>query len=77
MKKSITVIGVEAEGIRGVRLEEDGAQWVIADGKFWPFGDGAEPSAAASGEPNGNQSQTAPADDEDEAAPKDRYETMV
>lgn len=76
MKKSITVIGVEAEGIRGVRLEEDGAQWVIADGEFWPFGEGEEPSAAASGESDGDQSQTAPAD-EDEAAPKDRYETMV
>ena len=35
MKQSITVLGVEAEGIRGVRLEEDGEQWVVADSGFW------------------------------------------
>lgn len=36
MKKSITVLGVEAEGIRGVRLEECGADWNCVDSEFWP-----------------------------------------
>ena len=36
VKKAITVIGVEAEGIRGIRLEENKAEWVIADCEFWP-----------------------------------------
>ena len=38
MKKSITVLGVEADGIRGVRLEESGADWNCIDSCFWPIG---------------------------------------
>ena len=40
MKKSITVLGIEADGIRGVRLEEAGADWNCVDGDFWPIGSG-------------------------------------
>ena len=38
MKKSITVLGVEADGIRGVRLEESGADWNCVDSCFWAIG---------------------------------------
>ena len=38
MKRSITVLGVEAEGIRGVRLEENGADWSCVDSEFWSIG---------------------------------------
>ena len=41
MKKSITVLGVEADGIRGVRLEESGADWNCIDSCFWPIGGSA------------------------------------
>ena len=40
MKKSITVLGIEADGIRGVRLEESGADWNCVDSEFWPIGSG-------------------------------------
>ena len=38
MKKSVTVLGVEAAGVRGVRLEENGADWNCVDSGFWPIG---------------------------------------
>ena len=38
VKKSIAVLGVEADGIRGVRLEENGADWNCIDSEFWPTG---------------------------------------
>jgi Tfp pilus assembly protein PilN len=38
VKKSITVLGVEADGIRGVRLEESGTDWNCIDSGFWPIG---------------------------------------
>ena len=51
VKKSITVLGVEADGLRGVRLEEDGGQWSVADQEFWPTGmGGAQSTADESGE---------------------------
>lgn len=37
MKKQITVLGVEAGGVRGIRLEQNGAEWKRADSAFWPF----------------------------------------
>ncbi len=40
MKRSITVLGVEAGGIRGIRLEESGADWNCVDSEFWPIGGG-------------------------------------
>ena len=55
MKKAITVIGVEAEGIRGIRLEENKAEWVVADCEFWPTTgieppeDGEDASGAGAG----------------------------
>ena len=35
MKKSITVLGIESAGIRGVRLEEAGPDWNCVDSKYW------------------------------------------
>lgn len=48
MKKSVTVLGVEAGGIRGVRLEENGADWNCVDGDFWPVGSGGEDDSGLS-----------------------------
>ena len=53
MKRSIAVLGVEADGIRGVRLEENGTDWNCIDSEFWPTGserraeDDADESSAA------------------------------
>ena len=87
VKKAITVIGVEAEGLRGIRLEENKAEWVVADCEFWPTAgsgppagdddasregaDGARPSAVSAGVP------VASAADENgqslDPSPEDRY----
>lgn len=40
MKKFVTVLGVEAEGICGIRLEQNGTDWDRADAEFWPFAAG-------------------------------------
>ena len=53
MKKSITVLGVEADGIRGVRLEESGADWNCIDSCFWPIGGLAVRSPDAPPGPDG------------------------
>ena len=53
MKKSITVLGVEADGIRGVRLEESGADWNCIDSCFWPIGGSAVRSPDAPPGPDG------------------------
>ena len=60
VKKSITVLGVEAEGLRGIRLEEDGGQWSVADHEFWPVGvavvgqEAAAPAMTDGALPDGN-----------------------
>ena len=80
MNNSITVIGVEAEGIRGVRLEEDGAQWVVADGDFWPFGGGEAAEGEESAPPEDGQEASGAASsdgDGEAAAAADRYSAMV
>lgn len=41
MKKSITVLGVESAGVRGIRLAQSGAEWHVADRRFWRIGGGA------------------------------------
>lgn len=71
VKKSIAVLGVEADGIRGVRLEENGADWNCIDSGFWPTGakpsdgDGvADTDAGGSGGP-------------DVLSPEDRYAATV
>lgn len=54
MKTQITVLGVEAGGVRGIRLEQNGPEWKRADSAFWPFAaetpaaDGADGSTALS-----------------------------
>ena len=50
VKKSIAVLGVEAGGIRGVRLEENGADWNCIDSGFWPIGSSAASPQAAEDE---------------------------
>ena len=83
MKKPIIVIGVEAEGIRGIRLEENKAEWVVADCEFWPttgteLSDGGdEDSGVASG---GAPSSAAAADEDGrspDSSPEDRYVATV
>ena len=49
MKKSITVIGIESDGVRGIRLEQNGVEWAVADREFWEFGGDGE--AVATVEP--------------------------
>ena len=83
MKKPITVIGVEAEGIRGIRLEERKAEWVVADCAFWPT-TGTEPSADAddaSGEVAGGGPASAAAEEDEgrspDQSPEGRYVATV
>ena len=83
MKKPITVIGVEAEGIRGIRLEENKAEWVVADCEFWPT-TGIEPPADgddASDVASGGTPPSATAADENgqstDPSPEDRYAATV
>lgn len=47
MKKSVTVLGVEPTGVRGIRLAQGGSEWRVADRHFWRFGDVAEAGQAA------------------------------
>lgn len=59
MKKSITVIGIESDGVRGIRLEQNGAEWIVADREFWTIGvahDGAGDSEVQGG--SGESGQT-------------------
>ena len=80
MKKAITVIGVEAEGIRGIRLEENKAEWVVADCEFWPT-TGIEPSEDGEGASGENAGGAAIASDEDGLSsgpsPEDQYVATV
>ena len=76
MKKSITVLGVEAEGIRGVRLEESGAEWTVADCAFWTTAGVADGGT----EPPGSAAEEGGAPAEADAAvatPEDRYAATV
>ena len=70
MKKAITVIGVEAEGIRGIRLEESKAEWVVADCAFWPVSGNGE-RGTGNGEPGGAASSSAATAREDTRSPVD------
>lgn len=68
MKKSIAVLGVEAQGIRAVRLEESGPDWNCIDGEFWPIYAGAR------------EGENIPAADGNEAdilSAEDRYAATV
>ena len=57
MKTAITVIGVEAEGIRGIRLEENKAEWVVADCEFWPTTGNGEWGTGNGEQETGNREQ--------------------
>ena len=79
MKNHITVLGIEAEGIRGVRLEEEGTERTIVDSNYWPFDGKAEDGenasegqAADAAAPNADQSVA-----DDTADAPDRYAAMV
>ena len=87
MKKEITVIGVEAEGIRGIRLEENKAEWVVADCEFWPVSGNGEQETGNREEGESTSSSAATPVDEnaggglssdgDEQTPEDRYAATV
>ena len=93
MKKTITVLGLEADGIRGVRLEESGADWNCVASGFWPIGGGLrvgdDASVQQDGESrrvgndapslNGDGRSGSPQAAEDDAplSPDDRYAAMV
>ena len=81
MKKSITVLGVEADGIRGVRLEESGADWNCVDSEFWPIGGGRRVEDDATRKDvdgNGPEESSLAADEVDGAlSSDDRYAATV
>ena len=81
MKKSITVLGVEADGIRGVRLEESGVDWNCVDSEFWPIGGGrrVEDNAPNQDSPDGRAAsmQAAGLDGAEELSADDRYAATV
>lgn len=65
MKKQITVLGIEANGVRGIRLEQGGTGWKRTDAAFWPF------AAAPAGEEDASGAA------ESETAPDDSYSRTV
>lgn len=81
MKRSTTVLGIEADGIRGVRLEENGAGWVCADSGFWPIGGGwrIEDDAPSRESSDGSAAspQAAGSDGADGFSADDRYAATV
>ena len=87
MKKAITVIGVEAEGIRGIRLEENKAEWVVADSEFWSMsgngewgtgtGESGAPTSSSAANPVDENAGGELSSDGDEQSPEDRYEATV
>jgi len=81
VKKSITVLGVEADGIRGVRLEESGADWNCIDSGFWPIGAGRrveDDATRKDADGNGREESSLAADEVDGSlSPDDRYAATV
>ena len=81
MKNAITVLGVEADGVRGIRLEEEGAEWGVVDSNFWPLsGEAAAEEDGSSGTASAANGSAAPdglADGAEENAAPDRYAAMV
>ena len=78
MKKSITVLGIEADGIRGVRLEESGADWNCVDSGFWPIGaSAAHLDNAAYLKDGDGRAATQAAEDESPLSADDRYAATV
>ena len=56
MKQSITVLGIEADGVRGIRLVQNKSEWRVADRCFWRT-DGADASADAAASEDGGAAQ--------------------
>ena len=81
MKRSITVLGIEADGVRGVRLAENGTDWICADSGFWPTGSGrrVENDALQQESSDGRAAspQAAGFGGEDELSADDRYTATV
>ena len=77
MKKSITVLGIEAEGIRGVRLEESGTDWNCVDQEFWPIGRGGAADGADSSQSLPGTEKSLSVSDDENVSPDDRYAATV
>ena len=80
MKTAITVIGVEAEGIRGIRLEENKAEWVVADCEFWPTTGSESPEAGDDSSEAASGGAASAADENGQSpdqSPEDRYAATV
>ena len=80
MKKPIIVIGVEAEGIRGIRLEENKAEWVVADCEFWPTTGSESPEAGDDSSEAASGGAASAADENGQSpdqSPEDRYAATV
>ncbi len=75
MKKSITVLGIEADGVRGIRLMQNKAEWRVADRCFWRTG-GADASADAATSADGGAAQSGVIDEATGEA-HDRYGDLV
>jgi hypothetical protein len=78
VKKSITVIGIESDGVRGIRLEQNGAEWAVADREFWEFGGGTQSAQQDPGTAGaGGEGEGAPDGAEVEQQSFDRYSELV
>ena len=80
MKRSITVLGVETDGIRGVRLEESGADWSCVDQKFWSIGcerNIGNDAYSQDDESGGTEKSTADTISDDDISSDDRYAATV
>jgi hypothetical protein len=80
VKKSITVLGVETDGIRGVRLEESGADWSCVDQEFWSIGcerNIGNDAYNQDDESGGTEKSNADAISDDDISSDDRYAATV
>ncbi len=76
MKKSITVLGIEADGVRGIRLMQNKAEWRVADRCFWRIG-GADASADATSASDGGGAAQSGGIDDAAGEAHDRYGDLV
>ena len=77
MKNAITVLGIEADGVRGIRLEEEGTEWGVVDSDFWALSGEAKDEAEGGAEDGAKPTASGDADAVDEQAAPDRYAAMV
>ena len=76
MKKSITVLGIEADGVRGIRLVQNKSEWRVADRRFWRT-DGADASADAEASEDGGAAQSGDIGGDAAGEAHDRYGDLV